>query len=32
MPKHELKLAAVQTAYPMAVRSVARTMLKESGG
>lgn len=32
MPKHELKLAAVQTAYPMAVRSVARTLLKESGG
>jgi hypothetical protein len=32
MPKHELKLAAVQTAYPMAVRSVARQMLKESGG
>ena len=32
MPKHELKLAATQTAYPMAVRSVARTLLKESGG
>jgi hypothetical protein len=32
MPKHELKLAAVQTAYPMAVRTVARTLLKESGG
>jgi len=31
MPKHELKLAAIQTAYPMAVRSVARQMLKESG-
>lgn len=32
MPKHELKLAAVQTACPMALRSVARTLLKESGG
>ena len=32
MPKHELKLAAVQTAYPMAVRTVARQLLKESGG
>ncbi len=32
MPKHELKLAAMQTAYPLAVRSVARQMLKEAGG
>ena len=31
MPKHELKLAAIQTAYPMAVRSVARQILKDSG-
>jgi hypothetical protein len=32
MPKHELKLAAMQTVYPMAVRDVARRILKESGG
>lgn len=29
MPKHELKLAAIQTAYPMAVRNTARSMLKD---
>jgi hypothetical protein len=29
MPKHELKLAAIQTAYPMAVRNTARGMLKD---
>jgi len=32
MPKHELKLATVQTAYPMAVRDAARRLMKESGG
>ena len=32
MPKHELKLAAVQTAYSFAVRSAAKTMLKEDKG
>lgn len=32
MPKHELKLATMQTAYPMAVRDVARRLIKESGG
>ena len=32
MPKHELKLAMVQTAYPMAVRDAARRLMKESGG
>lgn len=32
MPKHELKLATVQTAYPMAVRDVARRLMKELGG
>ncbi len=31
MPKHELKLAAVQTAYSFAVRSAAKTMLKQDG-
>lgn len=30
MPKHELKLAAIQTAYPMAVRNTARAMLKDA--
>ena len=30
MPKHELKLAAIQTAYPFAVRNTARGMLKDS--
>jgi hypothetical protein len=29
LPKHELKLAAAQTAYPMAVRDVAKRMIKE---
>lgn len=29
MPKHELKLAAIQTAYPFAVRNTARAMLKD---
>lgn len=29
LPKHELKLAAQQTAYPMAVRDVAKRMIKE---
>jgi hypothetical protein len=28
LPKHELKLAASMTAYPMAVRNAAKTMLK----
>jgi hypothetical protein len=32
LPKHELKLAAAQTAYPFAVRDAAKRMLKESGG
>jgi hypothetical protein len=32
MPKHELKLAPMQTAYSLAVRDAARRMLKESGG
>ena len=32
MPKHELKLATMQTAYPMAVRDAARRLMKESGG
>jgi len=29
LPKHELKLAAIQTTYPMAVREVVRRLLKE---
>ena len=29
-PKHELKLAAVQTAYPFAVRNAARMLIKET--
>jgi hypothetical protein len=29
LPKHELKLAAAQTAYPMAVRDVAKRLIKE---
>ncbi len=29
LPKHELKLAAIQTAYPFAVRDQARRMLRE---
>jgi hypothetical protein len=32
MPKHELKLATMQTAYPMAVRDTARRLMKEHGG
>lgn len=32
LPKHELKLAAIQTAYPMAVRDAAKRILRESGG
>jgi hypothetical protein len=32
MPKHELKLATIQTAYPMAVRDTARRLMKENGG
>jgi hypothetical protein len=32
MPKHELKLATMQTAYPMAVRDTARRLMKETGG
>ena len=32
MPKHELKLATMQTAYPMAVRDTARRLMKEAGG
>ncbi|MDB4958267.1 MAG: hypothetical protein JWO36_5836 [Myxococcales bacterium] len=28
LPKHELKLAAIQTAYPMAVRDAARRMMR----
>ena len=30
LPKHELKLAATQTAYPFAVRDAAKRMLRES--
>ncbi|HSD88951.1 MAG TPA: hypothetical protein VLB44_15595, partial [Kofleriaceae bacterium] len=32
LPKHELKLAAMQTAYPYAVRDVAKRLIKEQGG
>ena len=32
LPKHELKLAAMQTAYPHAVRDAAKRMLKEAAG
>jgi hypothetical protein len=32
LPKHELKLAAMQTAYPHAVRDVAKRLLKEAAG
>lgn len=32
LPKHELKLASTQTAYPMGVRDAAKRILKESGG
>ena len=31
LPKHELKLAAIQTAYPHAVRDAARRMLRDGG-
>ncbi|HEX5063688.1 MAG TPA: hypothetical protein VFV99_30125 [Kofleriaceae bacterium] len=32
LPKHELKLASVQTAYPFAVRDAAKRMLREMSG
>jgi hypothetical protein len=32
LPKHELKLAGMQTAYPFAVRAAAKKMLRELGG
>jgi hypothetical protein len=32
LPKHELKLAAMQTAYPHAVRDAAKRLLKEAAG
>lgn len=32
LPKHELKLAGMQSAYPFAVRDAAKKMLKELGG
>jgi hypothetical protein len=32
LPKHELKLAGIQTAYPFAVRDVAKRMLREMAG
>ncbi|HEY5920696.1 MAG TPA: hypothetical protein VIV11_03455 [Kofleriaceae bacterium] len=32
LPKHELKLAGIQTAYPVAVRDAAKRMLREMGG
>jgi hypothetical protein len=32
LPKHELKLAAMQTAYPHAVRDAAKRMIREAGG
>jgi hypothetical protein len=32
LPKHELKLAAIQTAYPVAVRDAAKRIVKESAG
>jgi hypothetical protein len=32
LPKHELKLAGMQTAYPFAVRDAAKRMLRELGG
>ena len=31
LPKHELKLAAMQTAYPFAVRNIAKQILREMG-
>ncbi|MGE0547858.1 MAG: hypothetical protein AB7O24_02810 [Kofleriaceae bacterium] len=32
MPKHELKLAAVQTAYPAPVRDAAKRLIREAAG
>lgn len=32
LPKHELKLAAIQTAYPQAVRTAAKQILKDAAG
>lgn len=32
LPKHELKMAAMQTAYPHAVRDAAKRLLKEAAG
>lgn len=32
LPKHELKMAAMQTAYPFGVRDVAKRLLKEQAG
>ena len=32
LPKHELKLATSQTAYPLAVRDAAKRMLREAAG
>lgn len=32
LPKHELKLAAMQTAYPYGVRDAAKRLLRELGG
>jgi len=32
LPKHELKLAGVQTAYPFAVRDAAKRMLRDTNG
>jgi len=32
LPKHEIKLAAQQTAYPLGVRTAAKSLLKEQGG
>jgi hypothetical protein len=32
LPKHELKLAAMQTIYPLGVRDQAKKLIKEAGG
>ncbi len=32
LPKHELKLAAMQTAYPVAVRDAAKRMIRDAAG
>jgi hypothetical protein len=32
LPKHELKLASTQTAYPYSVRDAAKRIIKEAGG